>query len=298
MQRFGLFDAGDGVFLELDGASGVIIVQRTSTSGTPSDSNKVAQGSWNVDPMNGSGPSGVTLDFTKTQILWVDLQWLGVGRVRVGFDVNGTDYVAHEFLNSNTYTTPYMRTASLPVRYEIANTGATASSSSAKQISSSVVWEGGNEDPGCFSTADMGTTTYTATTTLTTILAVRLKSSHIRAFVKPLNTEITNIGSETVRMVVMCTPTVTGSYTWSDPDVRRSIEVATDNLPVTDEGYRISSTYVPATKQNKITMSTALDSYLGLSANIAGESNIIVLAVETVSGTAPVLASIQLSEIF
>jgi hypothetical protein len=111
----GIFSTGSG--------STASIVRRTSTSGSAVD-NSVAQSSWNIDKLDGTGPSGITIDFTKTQILVIDAQWLGVGRVRVGFDIDGVIYPAHQFLNANTLTVAYTQTFNLPVRFEVRNTGA------------------------------------------------------------------------------------------------------------------------------------------------------------------------------
>jgi hypothetical protein len=95
------------------------IVLRTDTSGSPTDVREISQVDWNIDKFDGSGPSGITLDLTKTQILWIGAQWLGVGRVMVGFDINGRLWPAHQFLNANILTVPYCRTFNLPVRYEV-----------------------------------------------------------------------------------------------------------------------------------------------------------------------------------
>lgn len=110
-----------GVFATGSGAT-ASFVRRTSTSGSVAD-NAVLQSAWNIDKFDGAGPSGVTLDFTKTQILFISAQWLGVGRVIVGFDVNGKLYPAHEFLHANVLAVPYDQTFNLPVRLE-ARTGA------------------------------------------------------------------------------------------------------------------------------------------------------------------------------
>lgn len=97
----------------------VKIVVRTSTSGSPSDSNFAAQADWNIDKFDGTGPSGITLDFTKTQILVIQAQWLGVGRVIVGFDVCGILYAAHEFKDhANVLGVPYSQSFNLPIRLE------------------------------------------------------------------------------------------------------------------------------------------------------------------------------------
>lgn len=114
-----------GIFASGSGAT-ANIVRRTSTSGSVVD-NVVAQSSWNVDKLDGTGVSGITIDFTKTQIMVIQAQWLGVGRVIVGFDINGVIYPAHEFLNANNLTVPYTQSFNLPVRFELRNTGASES---------------------------------------------------------------------------------------------------------------------------------------------------------------------------
>lgn len=90
---------------------------RSSTSGTVEE-NTVSQSSWNIDKMDGTGPSMITIDLTKTQILFIQAQWLGVGRVILGFDIGGVLYPCHQFLNSNNLLVPYTQTFNLPVRME------------------------------------------------------------------------------------------------------------------------------------------------------------------------------------
>jgi hypothetical protein len=140
-QRVGYYGAANGYYLEQND-SAVTFVERSSVSGSLVNT-PVAQANWNVDPLNGLGPSGITLDLTKAQILFMDLEWLGVGTVRIGFVIDGNFHVCHKFQHANLITSTYITTASLPLRYEITNTAATASSSRLKQICSTVLSEGG-----------------------------------------------------------------------------------------------------------------------------------------------------------
>jgi len=142
-QRAGYYGANNGYYLELDGAA-VSFVERSFVTGAVVNT-PVAQANWNVDPMLGAGPSGITLDLTKAQILFMDLEWLGVGTVRMGFVINGNFYVCHKFHHANIIASTYITSASLPLRYEITNTGATSGVSTLKQICSSVLSEGGYE---------------------------------------------------------------------------------------------------------------------------------------------------------
>jgi hypothetical protein len=177
-QRVGYYGAENGYYLEQNGTT-VSFVERSFVTGVIVNT-PVAQTSWNVDPMNGSGPSGITLDLTKSQILFMDLEWLGVGTVRIGFVINGIFYVCHKFHHANIIATTYITTASLPLRYEITNTGATSGVSTLKQICSSVLSEGGYELNGLQQAIGIPVTAprnLAAAGTFYPIVSLRLKTS-------------------------------------------------------------------------------------------------------------------------
>jgi len=158
----------------------------------------IAQADWNIDPFDGSGPSNLTLDFTKTQILVISAQWLGVGRVVVAFDVNGVLYPAHQFLNANSLSVPYTQSFNLPVRMEaMASTGATTARSgyfdgnngiflqavsdtaggTINLVCTSVQSEGGVEVFGFPRTTNNGITAI-AVTTRRPVLSIRPKATY------------------------------------------------------------------------------------------------------------------------
>jgi len=140
-QRVGYFTTGNGIYFEADGED-LYLVIRSSVTGSPVNT-RIVQTDWNQDSMNGTGPSSITLDPTKTQIFWCDIEWLGVGSVRAGFVINGVFYICHVFNHANQETAVYMTTASLNCRYEIENTGTTLGTPTMKQICSTVISEGG-----------------------------------------------------------------------------------------------------------------------------------------------------------
>lgn len=118
VKRYGYGDSANGIFYEQNGTGGVRFNRRTSTSGSVVN-NTVDQANWNIDKFDGTGPSGTTLDVTKDFVLVIDLQFLSMGRVRIGFDIGGRVWYAHQFLAANILSVPYMQTASLPVLGEI-----------------------------------------------------------------------------------------------------------------------------------------------------------------------------------
>jgi hypothetical protein len=142
-QRVGYFGEDNGVYFEVDDNT-VNFVERSIVSGITSET-RVPQSSWLYDKMDGTGPSGYVLDTSHAQIFWMDIEWLGVGTVRVGFVIDGQFIHCHSFHHANKIQSTYITTGSLPLRYEIANTGITTSSSLLKQICSTVISEGGYE---------------------------------------------------------------------------------------------------------------------------------------------------------
>lgn len=174
-KRFGYFDANNGIYFEQNGTT-VGVTIRSKTSGSVVNTT-VVQASWNLDRVDGTGPSKVNLDVTKAQIWVVDFQWLGTGRVRLGIvSEKGVPIYVHEFRNANNLTTVYMTTANLPVRYEITNTAGVGSVASIKQICTAVVAEGGasERELGYSATASNGITGI-GVTTRRPILSIQLK---------------------------------------------------------------------------------------------------------------------------
>lgn len=195
-QRVGYFNEANGVFLELRDDT-LYIVKRSSTTGLPVDT-AISQSSWNVDKLDGTGASGLTLDISKAQILWADFEWLGVGSVRVGFMINGRFIHCHTFHHANFVTTTYMTTATLPLRYEITNTAATTSNSTFKQICSTVLSEGGYELRGRGSVINtlIGTPYALATAgTYYPVLSVRLIASPVRLDAVVIPSGLSSLGT-------------------------------------------------------------------------------------------------------
>ena len=145
VRRVGYFNEDDGVFLEQNDTD-LRVVNRSSVSGSSTDAAYAAQVSWNRDKLDGTGSSGKILDITKTQLMFLDLQWLGAGRVRVGFFIDGVPIIAHEFYHGNVLTTAYMKTANLPARGEIFNVGTSGGAATMKMICTSIMAEGGDDD--------------------------------------------------------------------------------------------------------------------------------------------------------
>ena len=108
----------EGTYLKCDGTN--LIWEDVTQTGTTS----VIQSSWNIDTFNGSGPSGKTLTIAnaaQTLLLVIDQEWLGVGRIRCGFIIDGVIYYGHQFLH-NGFTVQYTKTPRINLSYYIQGT--------------------------------------------------------------------------------------------------------------------------------------------------------------------------------
>ena len=205
----------NGIYLQQNG----LTLSMCLASGSLNTTTTVNQTDWNGDKFDGTGPTGRTLDVAKANIFWMDIEWLGVGDVRTGFVVDGRPIVAHTFHNDNINTTTYMTTAVLPLRYEIFNGATTASSSTLKQICSTVMSESGYEGfSRRYNVTHNGFTADTLTTAGTQypMVALRLPSNRLDAIVIPANVsaiveqQTSPAAPDTVQYRILLNPTLTG----------------------------------------------------------------------------------------
>ena len=287
-RREGMFDEKNGLFFE-DNGTNYGFVRRTYVIGTAVD-NRVSQSEWNIDKMDGTGVSGINLDYTKTQILYIDYEWLGVGRVRMGWVVNGLIYLAHEFLNTNVLTEVYMSTPNLPLRSEISNDG-TGGASTMSQICSTVISEGGQNDLGTIRSASTNGTHVDANTENTwyAVLGIRLKSNYIGETVKILELSLQEqAGSKKLMWGLFFNPTVAGTFTYAD-ESRSAVQIArgaTANT-VTD-GYQIAGGFFESgglQSGNAGSTSRNTENALLLGSLIDGTVDEIVLCVKPIGGS-------------
>lgn len=234
-QRYGFFGEQNGVFLEQTGED-IYFVKRSYTSGSVVET-KIAKENWNIDKLDGTGASLKTLDLTKAQILFIDVEWLGVGSVRMGFVIDGEFIHCHSFHHANLISSTYMTTACLPIRAEIENIAATTSSSTLKIICATVISEGGYELRGKQRTAGHPITTpHTLTTAgvFYPVVSIRLKANRLDAIALPRNINIlgtSNTGRYAYRLVNGAT--VTGG-TWVSAGDDSNIEYNISGTAMSD----------------------------------------------------------------
>lgn len=261
-QRAGYFDADNGLFLEADGET-VNLVKRTKTSGSAVDV-EYAQSAWNLDTLDGSGPSGIDLDWSKSQILIIDLEWLGVGRVRMGFVVNGKIVYAHEINNANNISGVYMSTANLPIRYEIRAAAGVTGTHTLEQICSQVSSEGGfAEETGLQFSANTSSAA-TAVTTRVPVLSIRPKATFAsvvnRGAIVPQTVNIAAL-SKVAFVEIVYGGTLTDA-SFASVGAYSITEADTSATAITG-GVVVSSFYIPAAAQGNSSAPGSTTNLLG-----------------------------------
>jgi hypothetical protein len=296
--RIGYYDVNNGVYFEQAGAIGLSVVIRTSTSGSVVET-RVPQASWNIDKMDGTGISGITLDPTKTQIFAVDFEWLGAGRVRFGFFLNNVFMYCHTQAAANTLVSPYTNTGCLPCRAEIFNTAVSASTTTMKLICLSVISEGGQEKPVLLNFGASNGATGLATTTRRPILSVRPKllfagqTNRGRIFLSDLT--ILTQGQGSVLYELVYNGTLTGS-SFSSVDPNSLVEKDTSATAITGGTvYKVGYT----SNNQQVTQVDPLCRYpftLDISGSVQDIITIVATAVPT-SNTPAVTASVSWEEL-
>ena len=80
---------------------------------------RIPQSQWNMDPCNGTGPSGYTIDLTRMQMLYMDYSWYGAGIIRWGLrTTEGQIVYCHIQQNNNVQFEAYLRSGNMPAHYE------------------------------------------------------------------------------------------------------------------------------------------------------------------------------------
>ena len=276
-KRVGYFDNNNGIFFHSSASTFNVGLRKNGVDTI------ISQSSWNLDIFNGSGSSGRIIDPDCSQIYFFDIEWLGVGRVRYGTYQAGLPYYVHQITNVNILDDVYMSNPNLPVRYEISSSNATWTGSM-RQICSTVISEGGADNVGSIRSVDTGTVVNiaVATTTPTSILAIRLDSTKLSNVVFPTSFSTINLsGNSSYLAYLAMNPTTSSNFSWqSIPD--SAVQFSTGSVVMTNIGTKIASTIVSSVA-DQITI--PLDPSIALGSTADGVSDIIVIGVTNFGAT-------------
>lgn len=300
-KRVGYFDGTNGIYLERTPTAVNLVLKSSTSKGTET----VAQTAWNLDKMDGTGASGKTLDLTKTQILVIALQALYVGRVIVGFDIDGDLIPVHQFTCANKEAFPYIAQASLPVRYEVTATAATTGAIAMTAICSSVISEGG-KDLQDMSGREFVASGSVANAAAGTAIVIRCKeqlnSINQHAIVIPdaLNVSVVDAGCW---VEVRRNATVTAGD-FADINAASTVEVSfagntgTDPVVTAGTGTLIDRFYIPASNQQRTSADAGLTGKTVLAySHLLGVGDTLSVIYNGGGSTTDVFASLKWKEI-
>jgi hypothetical protein len=295
--RVGYFDDANGIYLQID-EDGPALVLRSSTSGEVVE-RVVRQSEWSYDRLDGTDETGVTLDVTKAQILVIDLQFLGVGRIRVGFNIGGGLIWAHAFNNANIIDGVYMQSGTLPVRYEIEAVDALQVPAKIHQICATVISEGGTSTAsGTYRSVGNGTTLVTVTTRRA-VLTIRPKLEFAgvanRGLVAPtaLEMNVVSASDRTVYWELVKGGTLGGTPSWTSVSDASGVEYDVAATTVTG-GQVIKAGYDrPASGGVGIDLDRLGLSDIPLTVNAAGDAAETLSVVCTASASVDIGAALQ-----
>jgi hypothetical protein len=296
----GYSDGTNGIEFQLNGTTKQFVVH----SGTSLGSETVTQSSWNLDKLDGTGPSGITLDITKTQILIIDIQALYVGRVRIGFDIGGQVVYAHEFRHANLAAYPYIQSANLPIKCGM--TCSALTTTTMEFICSAVISEGGSEDINVFGYTFQSNASVTASITGVQLLTLRPKLTFNgianRMRVAYIDVEIFNTGStnQHVRWDLCIGQAITGG-TWADVNTTYSgVEVNTGATLSGSPAIIIDSGWASVGANTSTVINTAVISRYPMTLDAAGNNRTLgslTLKITALAGTPIVYGAVKFREI-
>jgi hypothetical protein len=301
-QRVGYYGIENGIYIQLDNDI-LSFVERSVVTGVVTES-IVPQDSWNADKMDGSGPSGIILDIRMAQILFMDIEWLGEGTVRIGFVIDGNFIVCHRFNHANYITSTYITTASLPLRYEITNTDATASVSTLKQVCSTVISEGGYELRGAqqaVGTPILTPSTFPAAGTFYPIVGIRLRSTRLDAVVILTAVSLLGLGNGKNYAWRILNGTKIAGGAWAPAAADSSVEYNLTGTSTTG-GRVLAQGYINSSNQGSPSMDILKEALFAaqLERNTFTGTPfeiVIEMAIDTIGGTLGAYASIDWEEI-
>ena len=185
-KRIGVFDELNGAYFEDDGDEYYVVIRRNTSSGL--NERRIPRSEWNGDRLDGNGPSGLTADPTKIQMMTIEYEWFGAGAVEFKFIFKNNAYSIHRFDAGNIEDLPWSNTPFVPFRIELTNVDGVTGTHQMLQGSSALSAEGsvgpvGREEN--VTTPLTGVTTGAADT-FRPALSIRLRSDRLNGVILPL----------------------------------------------------------------------------------------------------------------
>lgn len=287
----GSLDDYNGIYFEYNQGTMYCVV-KSNVNGTPSYS-KIAQNDWNIDKMDGKGPSSLKIEWNKVHIYLIDYAWLGVGRIRFGFIINGITYYVHNFLTANKGSSVYISNPNLPLRFQLITTTETENNIWSEQICSAVTSEGGDqENIGIIRNESTETYTVPDANHEYLLITIRQKEDYIDTTIFPNLLDVFNADAtqdQKSEWYLVFDPQYSQELDWqgvSHSAIEYAVNNTTDNITVT-EGYKIKSGYTISGKHGagqRNTSQTLEKNILLLGTSIGGGRQTLAITTKLLNG--------------
>ena len=276
----------DGFFLESNGVTNVISFQ-IWRSGTTIYS--AATTLWDD---NGFDPTGI--NWSNTNLMSVDYQWLGVGRLRFGLDIAGQLFYFTEHNCANNEPNVYMSSPNQPIRYEIRQIG--AGSGYFDMICSQVSSEGALN--GLYSTigiqnsttADLGTSG-----TKYPYIGYRLKQSYKSVTSQYSSLSILNTSNDNYLVTIEYNPTLSVTPSWTDipnSPFQYSVYNGTVTATITSPGH-IMTSLIGESGTSALTTIKVDDNQIRVGSNVNGTLDEMWVCITPLSNSATFLGTAE-----
>lgn len=302
-KTIGSFNEKNGLMFQQSGSSFGIVLRKTINNNFTDTF--ISQSNWNIDKLNGSGPSGNILDLNKAQIFTVDYEWLGVGRVRFGVVQKGMLVYVHEFDHYNDLDNVYLRNPNLPIRYEISTHHNASSTSELNQICSTVISEGGFSNTGRRTLVQTELGIPISGNAYEGVLFVRYapntngNDDDIQSIPEKLSflVEPGNNSPFSGRWSLLINPQHSGSLSWTNTGIGLQMANFPSGSAITNEGTAIACGYFAGTGGSGTSSEITLDPQYGLGRKIDGTSDILTLAIKSINNNYAIHPTLVMREL-
>lgn len=230
----------NGWLVEQSGGTYHFVVRSNVGVVSGTNETKVARADWNIDKLDGTGPSGINIDLGKGVSFVIEFVWHGTQGLRYGINFFDRIIWCHEIKYSGVLSQPFSRNAILPLFTRMTNTGAVSAPGGSMQIGPvSYNVYGGLATGDAYVFAGGNRTTaksVTSNTDPTYLAAVRPKATIAgainRANITPLTFEL--FSSAEIFYEIFC-DAIIAAGTWAETDYRSIAELSVNPSSVSDE---------------------------------------------------------------
>lgn len=317
--RMGYYDNNNGLYFSNNetGISGLSVNLLNNSTLTT-----ILRENWNGDKLDGTGYSGINLDFSKAQLFIIQFLWLGIGQIKFQFNVLGKIITCHTIFNYNTLTMPWCSNPNLPIRYELLSSSISGTGSMI-QICSSVQSIGGYNPMGRLFSISTTSTPISVTNTETVLLAItgcvnggpvtdgtNIGSTTNTYYHQTIRISSINVVDDQTNDLALVTFRIflggnslssSGNITWTDVNTNNSIVKYATAIPniIFANSIIVYQVYVFGRTQSIIN-SDLFNIYNELSSNVSNQCDVFVVTAKYISGSSPtnVYATINWNEIY